>query len=113
MQGAVRRIQLAPPPAEELVLESGGSTGSTARVAVLFANGAFGVWELDQQLDLTPVRCPLRGGEGGRRNVGGGKDEGGSKRERMAGNGGNNEEDGGRRKGGLGKRKGGARESAW
>lgn len=55
----MRRIQLAPPPAEELVLESGGSTGSTARVAVLFANGAFGVWELDQQLDLTPVRRPL------------------------------------------------------
>eukprot|EP00884_Botryococcus_braunii_P018245 jgi/Botrbrau1/5103/Bobra.0128s0014.1 len=53
-QGAVRRIQLAPPPAEALVLESGGTTGSTARVAVLFANGAFGVWELDRQLDLAP-----------------------------------------------------------
>lgn len=33
----------------------GGAT--EARLAVLFAGGAFGVWELDSRLDLRQVRC--------------------------------------------------------
>jgi hypothetical protein len=35
----------------------GGAT--EARLAVLFAGGAFGVWELDSRLDLRQVRCTL------------------------------------------------------
>lgn len=35
----------------------GGAT--EARLAVLFAGGAFGVWELDSRLDLRQVRCTV------------------------------------------------------
>jgi hypothetical protein len=55
-QGAVRRIHLAPPAADPLAAGSKRGTGSSARVAALFANGTFGVWELDQQMELKQVR---------------------------------------------------------
>ncbi len=54
-QGAVRRIHFAPPasPAVPFNPVPGGAT--VARLAVLFAGGAFGVWEMDQRLDLRVV----------------------------------------------------------
>ncbi len=56
VQGPVRRIHFAPPAAEELVKGSGNpSARSRARVSVLFANGTFGIWELDSRNELQQV----------------------------------------------------------
>ena len=56
MQGPVRRIHFAPPAAEELTRGSSNmSSLGNARVSVLFANGTFGIWELDARNDLKPV----------------------------------------------------------
>lgn len=57
MQGPVRRIHFAPPAAEELTRGSSNMSAlGNARVSVLFANGTFGIWELDARNDLKPVR---------------------------------------------------------
>ncbi|BDA45713.1 probable WD repeat-containing protein 11 at C-terminar half [Coccomyxa sp. Obi] len=54
-QGPVRRIHFAPPAAEELTRGSSNvSSLGNARVSVLFANGTFGIWELDARNDLKP-----------------------------------------------------------
>ena len=58
VQGAVRRIHIAPPAAAALVGDAIAS-GSAARVCVLFASGAFGVWELDARSELRVVQCAL------------------------------------------------------
>ncbi|KAK9845313.1 hypothetical protein WJX81_003317 [Elliptochloris bilobata] len=52
--GAVRRILFAPPAAEALVRGAPGAAAAAAlaRVSVLFANGTFGVWELDANMEL-------------------------------------------------------------
>ena len=56
-QGPVRRIHFAPPAAEELTRGGSAAANSgTARASVLFANGTFGIWELDARNDLKPVR---------------------------------------------------------
>jgi hypothetical protein len=56
LQGPVRRIHFAPPAAEELVRGSGNpSARGRARVSVLFANGTFGIWELDSRNELQQV----------------------------------------------------------
>ena len=56
LQGPVRRIHFAPPAAEELVRGSGNpSARSRARVSVLFANGTFGIWELNSRNELQQV----------------------------------------------------------
>ena len=58
-QGPVRRIHFAPPAAEELTRGSSNmSSVGNARVSVLFANGTFGIWELDARNDLKPVPPP-------------------------------------------------------
>ena len=57
----MRRIHFAPPAAEELTRGGASAASSgTARASVLFANGTFGIWELDARSDLKPVRgrCP-------------------------------------------------------
>jgi hypothetical protein len=55
----VRRIHFAPPAAEELTRGSSNlSSKGNARASVLFANGTFGIWELDSRNDLKAVRCP-------------------------------------------------------
>ena len=55
-QGTVRRLQLAPPASQDLQNSSGPAAGTVvARVAALFANGSFGVWELDQRNSLKQV----------------------------------------------------------
>ena len=60
-QGPVRRIHFAPPAAEELTRGSSNmSSVGNARVSVLFANGTFGIWELDARNDLKPVPPPSR-----------------------------------------------------
>ena len=57
MQGPVRRIHFAPPATEELTRGSGSlASAGIARTSVLFANGTFGIWELDARNDLKPVR---------------------------------------------------------
>ena len=57
LQGPVRRIHFAPPAAEELTRGSSNMSAlGNARVSVLFANGTFGIWELDARNDLKPVR---------------------------------------------------------
>ena len=56
LQGPVRRIHFAPPAAEELVRGSGNpSARGRARVSVLFANGTFGIWELNSRNELQQV----------------------------------------------------------
>lgn len=53
-QGAVRRIHFAPAAAEQLGVAA--SPAAAVRVSALFANGTFGVWELDAKKQLQPVR---------------------------------------------------------
>jgi hypothetical protein len=59
-QGAVRRILFAPPAAEGLARgalgAAAGAAAASARVSVLFANGTFGVWELDANMELWQAR---------------------------------------------------------
>ena len=56
VQGPVRRIHFAPPAAEDLVRGAGNpSSRGNARVSVLFANGTFGIWELDSRNELQQV----------------------------------------------------------
>lgn len=54
--GAVRRIHFAPPAPPELAYSGLAGAELQARVAVLFASGAFGVWELDSRSELRQVR---------------------------------------------------------
>lgn len=61
-QGAVRRMHFAPPASPALPFNRLPGGATEARLAVLFAGGAFGVWELDSRLDLRQVllvECPL------------------------------------------------------
>ncbi|KAK9829709.1 hypothetical protein WJX72_007460 [[Myrmecia] bisecta] len=51
-QGAARRIHFAPPACEQLFPNQGVGSATTARVSVMFANGTFGVWELDGRNEL-------------------------------------------------------------
>jgi hypothetical protein len=55
-QGIVRRIHFAPPASEALDFNPVAGAGLTARIAVLFANGTFGIWELDTAHHLRTVR---------------------------------------------------------
>lgn len=55
--GAVRRIHFAPPAPPELAFSALAGAELQARVAVLFASGAFGVWELDSRSELRQVRA--------------------------------------------------------
>jgi len=58
----VRRILFAPPAAEGLARDApgaaAGAAAASARVSVLFANGTFGVWELDANMELRQARPP-------------------------------------------------------
>ena len=63
--GAVRRIHFAPPAAPDLAFSPLGAVDLTARVAVLFASGVFGIWELDSRSELRQV-----GGQAGVEDVG-------------------------------------------
>ena len=60
LQGPVRRIHFAPPAAEDLVKGAGNPCSrGNARVSVLFANGTFGIWELDARNELQQVSTAL------------------------------------------------------
>lgn len=53
----MRRILFAPPAAESLARGGPSSAAAaSARLSVLFANGTFGVWELDANMELRQAR---------------------------------------------------------
>lgn len=54
----MRRILFAPPAAGGLVRGAPGAAAAaaSARVSALFANGTFGVWELDANMELRQAR---------------------------------------------------------
>lgn len=54
-QGPVRRLLMTNPGCQALNPKQ-SLTGCNARVAVLFSNGHFGVWQLDNRNELKPVR---------------------------------------------------------
>ena len=57
LQGTVRRILISMPGCKNLASEARENAGCNARVAVLFSNGHFGVWELDHN-ELQFVSSP-------------------------------------------------------
>ncbi len=58
----MRRILFAPPAAEGLVRGAPGAAAAaaSARVSALFANGTFGVWELDANMELRQAQPHAR-----------------------------------------------------
>lgn len=56
MQGTVRKVMYSEPGSPDLLrLTRQDGRHSNARLAVLFSNGRFGVWELDSKNELRSV----------------------------------------------------------